>query len=233
MKPASTPGNVPAQGMDLRRSHRFSLVLPLKVEWFTAGGSPFQQDAYAREVSATGGLLHMLNFPAPGQIITITNPATGQTCQAKAVALRQSPVGEVLGVAVELISASETFWGLSFRIKKASNDLVKLEEALRAGGVDQQVLRDFRDAVDYARKTAWVVYEWQERQLRHRDTATVLPMLAAERVRRAIQLAQAIAADIDAQRISADSPALADFLQAVDQIQARTASEPGADSAAS
>jgi hypothetical protein len=233
MKPASTPGSVLAQSMDLRRSHRFALVLPLKVEWLTAGGSPFQQDAYAREVSATGGLLHMLNFPVPGQVLTITNPATGQTCQAKAIALRRSPEGEVLGMAVELISASETFWGLSFRIKKASNDLVKLEEALRAGGVDQQVLRDFRDAVDYARKTAWVVYEWQERQARHRDTATVLPLLASERVRRAIQLAQAIAADIDANRISADSPAVADLLQAVDQIQSRTSNEPGPDSAAS
>jgi len=219
--------------MDLRRSHRFALVLPLKVEWFTAGGSPFQQDAYAREVSATGGLLHMLNFPVAGQILTITNPATGQTSQATAVALRHSPEGEVLGMAVELIAPSETFWGLSFRIKKASNDLVKLEEALRAGGVDQQVLRDFRDAVDYARKTAWVVYEWQERLARHRDTATVLPLLASERVRRAIQLAQAIAADIDARRIAADSPAVADLLQAVDQIQSRTTSEPGPDSAAS
>lgn len=225
MKPASTPGSVPSQGMDLRRSHRFSLVLPLKVEWQTESGALYQQDAYAREVSAHGGLLHMLNFPAPGQLFAITNPTSGQTCKARAIALRRSPEGEVLGIAVELIDPTDTFWGLSFRIKKASNDLVKLEEALRAGGVDQQVLRDFRDAVDYARKTAWVVYEWQDRQLHHRDTATVLPLLASERVRRAIQLAQAIAADMDARRISPESPAITDLIQAVDQIQARIAGE--------
>ncbi len=233
MKPASTPGSVLAHGIDLRRSHRFSLVLPLKVEWYTAGGSPFQQDAYAREVSATGGLLHMLKFPAPGQILTITNPATGQTCQAKAVALRLSPEGDVLGMAVELSAHSETFWGMSFRIKKASNDLKELEESLRSGSVDQQVLRDFRDAVDYVRKTAWAVYEWQDRQLHQRDTATVLPLLASERVRRAIQLTQDIAADIDDRCMPTDSPALADLIRAMDQIHARISGKPGPGAAAS
>lgn len=226
MNPASVPGSGSAQAGDTRRSHRFTLLLPLRVEWRTAGGTPFQIDAYAREVSSHGGVVQMSEYPAVGQTLTIHNPANGQTSQARAIGLRHSPEGEVLGMALALAEPSETFWGMSFRIKKASNDLVKLEEALRSGGIDQQVLRDFRDAVDYVRKTAWVVYEWQERQLLHRDTATVLPLLAAERVRRAIQLANAIATDIDANRLSADSPAVTDLIQAVDQIQARITSIP-------
>jgi hypothetical protein len=226
MNSASLPGGGPAPASELRRSHRFTLLLPLRVEWTIAGQTPLRQDAYAREVSAHGGVVQMSEYPVIGQMMCITNPTNGMTSQARAVALRYSPEGEVLGVAVELLEPSETFWGMSFRIKKASNDLVKLEEALRSGGIDQQVLRDFRDAVDYVRKTAWVVYEWQDRQLHHRDTATVLPMLASERVRRAIQLAQAIAVDMDARRISADSPAITDLIQAVDQIQARIAANP-------
>jgi hypothetical protein len=196
------------------------------VEWQTADGETLRQDAYAREVSAHGGLLQMLQYPDPGQCFSIINVASGQSTMVRAVAIRHSPQGELLGVGVELLAPSESFWGMTFRIKKASNDLQLLEEALRSGGIDQRVLRDFRDAVDYVRKTAWVVYEWQERQLRHRDTATVLPLLTAERIRRATQLAHSIATDLEAHQISLDSPAIADLLQAFAKIQDRLAGAP-------
>jgi len=225
----SAPGTGSGEGKDLRRSPRFALLALLEVRWRDSSGSLIKETAYAREVNAHGGLLQMTTYPNPGQVLEISNPGSGDSTQARAVALRATPEGDVLGMGVELVAPSDTFWGITFRIKKASNDLVKLEEALRAGGLDQRVLRDFRDAVDYVRKTAWVVYEWQERQIRHRDTATVLPLLTAERIRRATQLAKSIVADLESHEVRPDTAGLTEFLQAIQQIQERLAGIPNPD----
>jgi len=90
---------------------------------------------------------------------------------------------------------------------------------LKAGNIDQRVLMEFRDSVDYVRKTAWVVYEWQERQVRHRDTATVLPLLTIERLRRATQLCGSIGRDLEAQPGQFPEQAVTLFLEAVARIQ--------------
>lgn len=66
-----------------------------------------------------------------------------------------------------------------------------------SGDIDARVLREFRDAVDYVRKAAWAVQEWQERQAKQRDTSTVLPLLMFERIRRATDLCKRTAAGID------------------------------------
>jgi hypothetical protein len=58
----------------------------------------------------------------------------------------------------------------------AIDELLKLEKDMkdvRSGVMDPRVLREFRDAVDYVRKTAWALQELQERQAQQRDTATV------------------------------------------------------------
>jgi hypothetical protein len=80
-----------------------------------------------------------------------------------------------------------------------------------SGGIDDRVLRDFRDAVDYVRKTAWAVQEWQERQAKHHDTSTVLPLLMLEKVRRATELCKCITVELDdsaTERISELSEAI-------------------------
>ena len=80
----------------------------------------------------------------------------------------------------------------------------RISQRLRAlfGGVtamlasrDPRILREFREAVDYVRKATWVVQEWQARQLQKHDPQTVLPLLTAERIRRATQLCDVIIAD--------------------------------------
>src|SRR6266849_6297588 len=113
--------------------------------------------------------------------------------------------GAFLGVAVELLLQSETFWGLTFRLKKTTSELLRLDHAIKSGSIDARVLREFRDAVDYVRKTAWAVQEWQERQIQHRDTAAVLPLLVRERVRRAVQLCGTVAEDLKGNEITADT----------------------------
>lgn len=206
---------------DTRRSRRFSMVVPVEVCWKDSRGASFQQVAMAREVNAHGGLLQMTIYPRVGDSLELINHVSGAKASAHAVSFRHASDGEFLGLAIELQNPSHTFWGMTYELKKTSNELVELEERLRAGGVDQRILRDFRDAVDYIRKTAWVVYEWQERQLLHRDTATVMPMLTAERIRRVIQLHHSILSDLEAHHVQSETPGLAELLQSIQLVSAR------------
>jgi hypothetical protein len=216
-EPAS-PGQL---GADARRSPRFRLAIPLEAAWKTPIGEEIRESAHALEVNLHGGLIQMSRYPHVGHEVEIRNPAIQASTRARVVALRRNERGEICGAAIELLSPSDAVWGLTFRIKKASDDLVHLERELHAGGVDQRVLRDFRDAVDYVRKTAWVVYEWQERLLLHHDASTVLPLLSNERVRRTTQLARAITSDLDGGQVTPATPGLEELLQAVDLMRVR------------
>jgi len=83
------------------------------------------------------------------------------------------------------------------RLKATTAELLDLERTLMSGDIDVRVLRDFRDAVDYIRKSAWVIQEWQDRQAHHHDTSTVLPLLTMERVRRATDLCKRLAVELE------------------------------------
>jgi len=72
--------------------------------------------------------------------------------------------------------------------------------------------------VDNVRKTAWAVQEWQERQSRQEDPQTVLPLLTAERVRRATQLCDVISAAVGAHEVARETVGIEEFLQAVERV---------------
>jgi len=105
-------------------------------------------------VNALGGLLSMKTQPRIGSELEVTNRLSNEVTRARVAAIRRSKAGAVLGVAIELLAPSETFWGVNFQLKKTSAELAKIEEVIRSGGVDPRILREFRDAVDYVRKTA-------------------------------------------------------------------------------
>ncbi|HEV2196961.1 MAG TPA: hypothetical protein VGR55_15350 [Candidatus Acidoferrum sp.] len=172
------------------------------------------------EVNAQGGLLEMKTYPSVGTQIEITNLLSHESTQARVVGVRRNAEGRLLGVAVELVVPSETFWGMNFQLKKACADLVKLEYDMRSGSIDQRVLGEFRDAVDNVRKTAWAVQEWQERQSRQQDPETVLPLLTAERIRRATQLCDAVTAASAAQDVTRQTVGIEEFLRAVERVHA-------------
>ena len=213
-------GPQPAEGGQ-RRSGRFPVLVPIEVRWRGPEGEVIKADAQAKEVNIHGGLLQFLDsemYPEPGTEIALTNLFSGEEARARAAAIRWSEEGaggSVLGVAVELLTPSDTFWGLTFRLRRTTAELIKLDQAIKSGDIDPRVLREFRDAVDYVRKTAWAVQEWQERQLQHRDTATVLPLLIAERIRRAAQLCTAVTADLKARDIVPETSGLEALFQAV------------------
>jgi hypothetical protein len=83
------------------------------------------------------------------------------------------------------------------KLKTSTADLMELEKLLMSGDIDGRVLREFRDAVDYVRKAAWAVQEWQERQANRHDTSTVFPLLMFERIRRATDLCKRITTELD------------------------------------
>ena len=211
---ANQPSSTPRK----RRSRRFPFISPVEATWQEADGKIFREAGQASEVNAQGGLLEMKTYPAVGRQIELTNLLSHESSQARVVGVRRNSEGRLLGVAVELLVPSETFWGTNFQLKKTCADLVRLEYDMRSGSIDPRVLREFRDAVDHVRKTAWAVQEWQERQSRQHDPHTVLPLLAAERIRRATQLCDAITADSAAQEVARETVGIEEFFRAVERV---------------
>jgi hypothetical protein len=89
--------------------------------------------------------------------------------------------------------------------------------------VEPSILREFRDSVDYVRKTAWAVQEWQERQLQQHDPQTVLPLLIIERIRRATQLNKAITTDLAAHGVTRETTGIDEFFRTVEGLYQRVA----------
>jgi hypothetical protein len=204
-----------------RRSWRGAVLVPIAVQWEEPGGKSRKAEARAKEVNMHGGLLQFSQtelFPAAGTEMKLTNLFSGAEARARTSGVRRSKSGAVLGVAVELLIPSETFWGLAFRLRKATAELQSLDQEIKAGNVDPSVLREFRDSVDYVRTTAWAVQEWQERQAQRRDTATVLPLLVMERVRRTTQLCAALTNDLKESKIASETAGIENLLRATEQL---------------
>jgi hypothetical protein len=210
--------NGPPIQTEKRRGVRFPVVVPVEAKWQEASGKSVKEAAQAMEVNALGGLLEMKAYPSVGSQLELTNLLSGEAFRARVIGTRRSTEGRTLGVAVELLIPSETFWGVNFRLKKTSAELVKLHHAMQSGNLDPRILREFRDAVDYVRKTAWAAEEWQERQLQQRDPHTVLPLITAERIRRATQLSDAISADLAAHEVSSETTGMAELFRALGRL---------------
>lgn len=208
----------PPTKTEQRRGIRFPVVVPVEAKWQEASGKKVKEAAQAREVNARGGLLDMKSCPSVGSQLELTNLLSGEAFRARVVGARRSKEGKLLGVAVELLIPSETFWGVNFQLKKTSAELVRLERVMKAGSVDPRILREFRDAVDYVRKTAWAVQEWQERQLQHHDPQTLLPLITTERIRRATQLSEAIMADLAEHEVTRETAGIDEFFRAVKTV---------------
>ena len=201
-----------------RRSDRFPVAVPVEVKWNALEGTTVLANAEAIEVNAHGAMLQMETCPPVGADIELTHRFSGEKAKARVVGLRHPKERAAPAVAVELAASSETFWGVTFRLKKASAELQRLEQAIKSGGIDDRVLREFRDAVDHIRKTAWVVQEWQERRVHQRDAQTVLSLLVTERIRRATQLNNDLAADLTANQLSREISGVADLFRAVERV---------------
>jgi hypothetical protein len=216
MNPENPGAELHQPGSEQRRSSRFPVTLVLLAQW-KQGDAIFSEDAQALQANLYGATLRMRGRPPVGTEIQLTNRLSDETVEARVVANRSKT--DV--VAVELRRPSETFWGTTFRLKKAAADLRTIEQAIKEGGADPRVLREFREAVDFVRKSAWAVYEYQERRFQERDASTVLSLLTLERVRRGTKLNNDIAADWDARELTSDTPGIPELLRAIESVAKR------------
>src|SRR5205807_9799490 len=214
------PGAKPIEN-ERRRSNRYPLVIPIRLKWPGLGGAQYSAHAQAREANLHGGLLEFTDaerYPLEGTEVELVNLVSNHKTRARVSAIRRTSWDAPLDVAVELLPPNEEFWGLTFQLRRTTGELLKLEHGIKSGDIDPYVLREFRDSVDYIRKTAWAVQEWQERQLQKRDTATVIPLLVTERIRRGTQLYEALTADLKSHTIRPEAAEIEDLLHAVEHL---------------
>jgi hypothetical protein len=122
-------------------------------------------------------------------------------------------------------SDSTPVTSLSARLSAATRELHKLEELVKSGNLDSRILSEFRDAVDHIRGTSWAVQSWVGMSGRSdKDPFTVLPIMAAERVKRATQLSKALALDLQSVEVDFNTPGIAALFDAVGDLHRRLGS---------
>lgn len=83
------------------------------------------------------------------------------------------------------------------RLGNAIAELRNLHELLLSGeGLDPRILTDFRDGLNRLRNTAWSAHQYLALRGVDADSASVLSILAGERVRVAYQICQALQEDL-------------------------------------
>jgi hypothetical protein len=103
---------------------------------------------------------------------------------------------------------------VSGQVLRITGELNKLEQLLSAGMVDRRVVAEFRDAVDRVRQTSWQVQCWMDG-----DLQTLSSKLIEERIRAASQLANQLAADLQASRRNFSGlPTLKDSMQKLERV---------------
>ena len=104
---------------------------------------------------------------------------------------------------------------LPARLQRVGNELLELDQAIRSGDMDVRLLVGFRQAIDHVRETAWAVQQWIELRAQEKDAYGVLPRLTVERIRRATQLNNDLALDLDATEITMETEGIENLRQSV------------------
>jgi hypothetical protein len=113
---------------------------------------------------------------------------------------------------------------LTNRLESATAELQTLEALVQSGELDQRVLSEFRNAVDHIRTTAWAVQKWVG--LAHEsggDPFSVLPIMFAERVRRATQITNDLCLDLQSSDVGLDTDGILNLYNSVDDLRRRLA----------
>jgi hypothetical protein len=93
---------------------------------------------------------------------------------------------------------------ISSQLVRIGAELRDIRLAANPSAVDPKILADFRSAVDHARSTAWAV---QQCLLTKDDESGAYPILVRERIRRVIELCQALIRDLSSPQAKVESAA--------------------------
>jgi len=203
--------------VERRRDQRFPVTIPLEVSWRGPGNEVVKEDAVARYVNCNGALLEIMRQPEFGSRVTIANLISAETAEARVLATPNTREGVAHGIAVELIVPNESFWGVDLQVKRASIELQKLENSLRAGGIDLRLLNEYRDAAEYVRTAAAAVKQLRDCQLAGRSDSEVVSFLCSERIRRTTSLCLEVLADLEAGRVTADTKGIEEYCRSLQQ----------------
>jgi hypothetical protein len=202
--------------VERRRQTRFAVHVPVEVSWRGPDNEVVKQEATARQVNAVGGLLEMPHHPEMGSRVTIANLLSAETAEARVLATPSTREGVAHGIIVELVTPSESFWGIDLQVKKVSIELQKLEKSLQDAGIDLRLLKEFRDATEHVRMVSGSVKQLRECQIQERSDSEVTAKMCSERIRRASALCADVLADLEAGRISAGTAGLEEFFRSLE-----------------
>ena len=215
------PMSADGKNLERRKSRRFPVVVPIEVSWRGTDGVAMKEDAVARQVNANGGFLKMSAYPEPGARVTLANFISAQTAEARVLAGPSAREGVANGIVVELITPSESFWGVDLQVKKTIVELENLEKALQGEDMDIRLVKEYRDAVEHIRAAAGTLEQLREGQFRGTDDSELLSSLAADRIQRTINLCAALMADLDAGRVKHESKGVDDLFQSLERLHER------------
>ena len=215
------PMSADGTSVERRKSRRFPVVVPIEVSWRAADGVPVKEDAVARQVNANGGFLKMSNYPELGSRITLANFLSAQTAEARVLAAPHTREGVANGIVVELIVPNANFWGVDLQVKKTIVELQNLEKLLQCEDIDLRLVKEYRDAVEYIRTAAATLQQLRECQFGGVDGGELLSALAADRVRRTINLCVEVVADLDAGRLKNESKGVDELYRAIEDLHDR------------
>src|ERR1700735_4650107 len=113
---------------------------------------------------------------------------------------------------------------ITARLEAATAELHRLEELVKTGDLDSRVLSEFRNAVDHIRSTTFAVQKWIGlNEQSGGDPFSVLPIMSAERVKRATQITNDLCLDLQTVDIGIDTPGVTELFNAVDDLRRRLA----------
>ena len=111
---------------------------------------------------------------------------------------------------------------ITSRLESATGELHELEQLVKSGNLDARVLSEFRNAVDHIRNTTWAVQKWIGLSGESGgDPFSVLPIMSAERVKRATQICTDLSLDLQTVDVGIDTPGITGLYNAVEDLQRR------------
>ena len=104
----------------------------------------------------------------------------------------------------ETVQIAESQGAISCQLVRIAAELHDLKLVAHASVIDPTILADFRSAVDHARSTAWAVQHCLRKE---HDEVDVHPVLVRERIRRVMELFEALTKDFTSSQVKADRAA--------------------------
>jgi hypothetical protein len=105
---------------------------------------------------------------------------------------------------------------VSEKLQGLTDELRRIQGLMTTGSdFDPRILSEFRDTVNRVRTTAWAMQQYVETKENDRDTASVLTLLAGERIRAAYQLCELIRADLKNEEVNFQKGQLLEMNEAV------------------